>query len=191
MRARAVLAAVVLGLALVSCSSADPGKVTAGATRADDTSTSSSSTTTEPADDARSDAPVVASFSQAITYDDGLKVQVTQRKQGKIGEYAAGGKAGGPMTVFTIKVTNGSTQTFDAALVSPQVTYGAEGDEADSVYDSGQGIGDGISGKILPGKAKSAKYAFAIPTKELGDVTMEVPLGDFEHDSAVFSGSVK
>jgi hypothetical protein len=47
-----------------------------------------------------------------------------------------------------------------------------------------------LSGKLLKGKSRSAGFSFLIPTRFYDDVVLEVA-PDFEHDSAVFSGSIK
>ncbi len=47
-----------------------------------------------------------------------------------------------------------------------------------------------MSGRILPGRAMTGTYAYASPKKYLGDATFEFTV-DFEHDPAIFTGSLK
>jgi hypothetical protein len=56
--------------------------------------------------------------------------------------------------------------------------------------DDPDDVGDGFTGKVLPERAATARFAFAIPTAELGDVTMQIAL-DFELDDAIFAGAAK
>jgi hypothetical protein len=46
-----------------------------------------------------------------------------------------------------------------------------------------------LDGKLLKGKSRSARYVFLIPPKHQNDVVLEFS-PDFEHDSAMFSGSI-
>lgn len=180
MNFRAAVAASVLTVsALSGCSAPDPGTATPGQGR------SSSATDQQ----TKATKASTASFKDAVTYRDGLAVEVMKVRQGKIPDFASGGKPGKPMTSFTIRIRNGSKAAYDATLVSPSVTYGKDGDQAEGVFTDK--IGGGMRGKILPGKAQTAVWAFAIPTADLGDVTMQVALGDLEHATAIFTGSAK
>lgn len=127
-------------------------------------------------------------FDQVYTYDDGVAIEVTKTKVRKISELAAGGRPGEPMVVFTIKVTNKSDQNLDGDLLSVDATYGKDGENADTVFDSSN-IGDTISGTINKGRSKTGAYAFAVPKKGQSDVRLEVAPG-FDYESVTFSGSV-
>jgi hypothetical protein len=183
--------AVALGaLALSGCS--DPGSVTEPETKetTSQASDSDGGKSAEPADQTEKKGDGnTASFKDAVTYQDGLKVEVSKIEHGKIGEYDVGGKPGGDQTTFTIRITNGSKAAFDATLVSPSATYGEAGTTAETVITDK--VGAGFTGKILPGKSMSAPWAFAIPANELGEVTMQVELSDLEKDAAIFTGSAK
>ena len=134
-------------------------------------------------------AAKVATFKDKYTYPDGLQVEVTKIKRTKMGPNAAadGVKVGAPVQVLSIRVTNGTDKKLDVAVASGTMTYGPDGDEAPAVFDEGV---DGMSGNVLPGKAKTGTYGFAVPTKYLGDATLEFT-ADFEHDPAIFSGTLK
>lgn len=145
--------------------------------------------TAKPGDNEQPETQAAASFTDVVTYDDGLKVEVSDLSSRKVGEYAAGGKPGEQMTVFTIKVTNTGKQAWDATLASPSVTYGANGQSAEDIFD--EGVGNGFTGKILPGKSMSATWGFVIPKDGLSDVTLQMALGDFDREDAIFTGPVK
>lgn len=129
-----------------------------------------------------------ATFGDTVKYDDGLAVTITKTKNAKQSKYTE--HPGEPVTVFYVRVTNNTDQNLNGDLVSVDSTYGKDGSNADQVYDV-DSFGDQISGTIAKGKSKTGEYAFAVPTKERGDVDVEVSLVDFDHDSALFSGSVK
>ena len=96
-------------------------------------------------------------------------------------------KAGDDYAILTLRVRNGLKERVET-FNSNDVTYGPDGDEAEKFY-SIKNDSD-ISGVILPGKSKSGVDAFLIPKKYQSDVVLEATI-DFEHEPAVFSGSVK
>lgn len=132
----------------------------------------------------------VASFHDKYTYPDGVRVEVIRIKQAKIGPYASTddpAKRGDPDQILSIRVTNGSAKKVDVSVANGTMTYGPDGDEAPFVSDTGV---DSMSGTVLPGRAKTGKYAWAVPTKYLSDATLEFTV-DFDHDAAIFTGSLK
>lgn len=136
-------------------------------------------------------APTVATFNDKYVYPDKLEVEVTKVSSAKLGQYASlsdgKAKAGTKYSVLKVRVRNGS-KTKVNAIGSSQVSYGPDGDPAVQVFD--QNVGQGMTGTVLPGKAKTATYGFIVPTKYLGDATLEFT-ADFDHPAAVFSGSLK
>lgn len=129
-----------------------------------------------------------AKFGDTVKYDDGIAVAITKHKNGKTSKYSE--HPGSPVTSFFVKVTNGTSENLNGAYVSVDVTYGKDGSPADQVFDSNN-FGDQISGTIGKDKSKTGEYSFAVPIKERGDVTVEVSFTDFDHDNAIFAGSVK
>jgi len=153
----------------------------------------SSEPATEPTQDA-TDEPVdepaagEAGIKDTYAWEDGVEAKITKVEHRKISDNGAGGRPGEPMVVLTFKVTNKSNQNLDGDLFSADVTYGKDGEPAESVFDLG--VGEGISGTVGKGRSKSGEYAYAIPTKQQGDVLVEVSPG-FDYSSGVFAGSVK
>jgi len=90
------------------------------------------------------------------------------------------------MVLFTVHIKNGTSHKVDADEFTVEVSYGPEGDAAESIYDTGL---DDVTGVIAKGRQKTGKYGFAVPTKHMDDLVIEV--SDYEHDPALFSGSVK
>jgi hypothetical protein len=134
--------------------------------------------------------PMVASFKEKYTWDDGVQVEVIKIRHAKISKQDAefNQKLGQDYVVFTIRVRNNSKRTLNLIGV-PDVAYGPDGEPAEAPVVS-ESLGD-MSGKLIPGKARSAGWPFFIPPKYQDDVVMEFSIGDGEHESAVFSGSVK
>jgi hypothetical protein len=136
--------------------------------------------------------PDSATFKDKYTYIDGLQVEVIKIVNGKFteaqAEYRDDVKPGQPYTVMTIRVKNGTPKTVDL-VGSATVTYGPDGTEAETTYAEDSDISEGLDGKLLKGKSRSARYVFLIPPKHQNDVVLEFS-PDFEHDSAMFSGSI-
>ena len=130
-----------------------------------------------------------AKVGQEVTYDSGLKVAVSVPKPTKISDMAAGGEGIGTMVVFSVTLTNGTKETYDPALSRVSVAYGSEGVQADQVFDSANKVGDSFSTKILPGKKATARYGFAVPAKDQGDLVIEVTPGFLDSAATLFTGS--
>jgi hypothetical protein len=137
---------------------------------------------------------------ECAAYDDGLAVEVIRIRLGhltaKQAEYGVEGeKKGDGYAILTIRVKNGTRRTVDLNGYAT-VTYGPDGHEATNsivLYDNST-----LSGKLLPGRNRSASYTYVVPDKDWGDVVMEFSVGDSaagdstDHDdSAVFAGSIK
>ena len=120
----------------------------------------------------------VAKFGQAYKYPNGLKVEVT-----KISKRSNG-------VIFTVKVTNGTNERFDATGVSVTASYGPDGENAECCMSN---TDDMINGKILPGQAKSGTFGFDIPSSGYTNVQLEVTpdYSEFDQEPAIFQGSIK
>jgi hypothetical protein len=140
-------------------------------------------------------------FKQKYTYDDGVAVEVTQIKTGRLTREQAADefdkkiKAGTPYAVFTVRVKNDSRERLnlggEGIASYGSVTYGPDGERARELFSLGD-IG-GVSGSILPGKAKTGRFAYAIPDKYWSDVVLEFGLGDTvnsEREPVIFAGPI-
>ena len=142
---------------------------------------------TTPAEEEPAVAKVGA--TQWFTYEDGLKVQVTKVARFKISQYASGGTPGGSGVIVTVTIRNGTKKTADLTLTTVKLAYGANGDQADDVFDSENGLDGGFEGSVTPGHARTAKLGFAVP-KGRQAMDVEVQPG-FDYESVHFEGSVK
>lgn len=139
----------------------------------------------DPAEDAG-----VASFKEKYRYPDGLIVEVIRAQQHSMtdSDYASGDEpAGTPYKVLSVRIMNGTKARLDATEASATLTYGPDGEESSSVAGSKV---PGMTGSILPGRAKTSGWGFIIPKKYLGDVQFEFT-PDWNHEPAIFAGSVK
>ena len=91
-----------------------------------------------------------------------------------------------PKALVTITLKNGSTKVLDASSTTVNLTYGPNGDVADSVYDDG--IQD-FTGNIPPAHAQTAKYGFAVP-RARQVVTIEVEPGFGTYESVFFEATI-
>ena len=139
-------------------------------------------------------------FKEKYTYDDGVAVEVTEIKTGRLTRQQAADaydkeiKAGMPYAVFTIRVKNDSRERLslggEGIASYGSVTYGPDGEKARDLYSLGDI--EGVSGTILPG-TKTGRFAYAIPDKYWGDVVLEVGLGDTvnsEREPVIFAGPI-
>lgn len=191
----AVIAVAGLILILAGCGAGQqPTKQTGANPPASTSPTSapSSTDTVPPAAEettAPPDEPSVAKIgaTQWFTYEDGVKIQVTKAVRFKIGPYDSGGTPGGPGMLVTVTIRNSSKATVDLSGAQVNATYGSNGDAAEEVY--GTNYGDGFSGTLTPGKAKTAKFGFALP-KGRQSIDIEAAPG-FDYNSSHFEGSLK
>lgn len=129
-----------------------------------------------------------ATFAKAIRWSDGVRLQVVDLEQGVTNGVGAGSTQGAPVTTFSLKLTNDSDKTVDVSSVVLTTVYGGKSKLiAQPVYD--QGTSD-FSGTVAPGKSAAASYAYTIPTKQLGSVSLTVDL-DGHHALASFRGSAR
>ena len=127
-----------------------------------------------------------------MVYEDGIQVEITKIKHAEVTKEDTEtqdmeAKAGDPYVDFLVRVAN-DTRSRLMLSTSDTVAYGPDGDKAEEIY-VGDAPGD-ISATVLPGKSKSIHIQYVIPKNYQDDVVLEFSF-DFDHDTAVFSGSVK
>jgi hypothetical protein len=138
-------------------------------------------------------------FHQKYTYDDGITVEVTKIKTGRLSQAKAEEawdpkvKAGMDYATFTLRVKNEGKDRIsiegEGGGIYAEVTYGPEGAGAISPGMEQ----DPISGTLLPGRAKSGESTWIIPRRYWNDVVMEVHFTDASdepRDSVVFTGPI-
>ena len=127
-------------------------------------------------------------FSAPVAYGDNVTVAVTKAtKQVEVGN-GPGVFAGREFVVFDVELHNGTAQPIDLNSVMVTTYYGGTNQLAAPVYTPSAQTAD-FGGVVAPGDKASARFGFAVPSSELGNVTMVVDF-DSAHSSATFTGSV-
>ena len=163
---------------------AGPAPITTSAERAAVTTSAApapetTAATTSPAGGAE---VIKIGTTEFAEYADGLRVRVTSVRRTTFSDLSS---TPGPGVITTIKITNGSKARVDLALVDVVLRYGADGIEADSVFDDNV---HEFSGGLAPGRTATATYGFSVPRNQ-PDITVEVAPG-FDYDSSTFEGRV-
>jgi hypothetical protein len=175
MRKLIIALGVVALIFLGGCSSDDP-TIDDGPSISSETPDVGTEGGSKPPTNPKGDKPDtgMAKFGQTFSYEDGLKVSVLSVKR------AAGG------VIATVKITNGSEDTFDTADVTVNASYGKDGQQADSSYMLD--TDDMFQGNIRPNGRKTATFSFKIPRSGLSDIVIEVS-PTYETEAAIFQGS--
>ncbi len=131
-------------------------------------------------------------FGDTITFPSAIAVRVTPGRAIPASQTGMGAVEG-KIVVFDVVVTNGGTEPINASMMgSPKVSYGAQGIQAQSAFDS-QALGGygGSFSTILPGETQTVSVAYGIPTAGFGDVRMEVNSANYSDPPAIFKGAVQ
>lgn len=182
---RTIVTALLATAVATGCATTD----TTGQHDITTTTTTSSAAEAEPAADEPADTSdqVAKVGVTGFTYEDGLKVAVLSVKQVQRDPYAAGGKRGQPVVAVRVRITNGSDVKFDPTLATIGLRAGADGTEAEGVYQDG--LGDGFTGSLAPGRAATATWGFAVDKADLDQLDISVSPG-FDYEDALFTGSL-
>lgn len=129
-------------------------------------------------------------FQQPFIYTD--KVEVRVRAEAKTAtardiEYTDEFKEGQSYTVFTVKVTNNSSDAIDLASLA-NASYGTEGEMAESALVICD-CEEADAGKVLPGRSRTGTYAYIIPEQFRSDVIFDYT-PNFDREPAIFTGAV-
>ena len=141
----------------------------------------------EPSEEVERDDAVVK-FGQKYVYTDGVEVEVTKVRHGRISDEDFKDWYEDEATPYWVKVTirvrNGSKSKVEI-IDSSDVTYGPDGEQVSTYSEKGS-----LDGPLLPGRAKSATVRLHIPKKYQGDVVW-VQTIDFDREQVIFSGSLR
>jgi hypothetical protein len=129
------------------------------------------------------------SFTAPVSYGDGITVTVDKVTPGVETGHGPGIFAGREFAVFTVTMHNGTKKPMDAQQVVVTSTYGKRNLVAERVYAADAKTVD-FGGRLAPGADATARYAFAVPAKQLGDARLVVDF-DGTHTSAEFDGDAR
>lgn len=124
----------------------------------------------------------VLAFGDAFVYDNGDAVTVSAPAEFSPSEWSFGGEGFPRHLRFEITFTNGSDEPFDPSMFS--VTASSAGIEADSVFDSEQGIEGAPTTSVLPGASVTFVYAFGV--HDMDDLVLE-GAPSWDHESFLYA----
>ena len=140
----------------------------------------------EPTTQAPDSNPGTAAVGEVISYENGVKVQVVSVRRVSFSDISYGSNGSGVAAV--VKITNGAGEVLDLSLADVELTYGADGQQSEQVYDTEKGFNGGLDTKLANGRSATAKYGFAVPK---GATTVSVQVTpDFGSETAIFEGRV-
>jgi len=152
-----VAAAAVSALLGAGCASTQGGS--SSSATPEPTVTASAAATTEPpteptvepttaAPTTADDSPARIGPTDAYTWTDGLRVQVTEAKRVVSKQAYLDTER---FTSITVQVRNGTKRVFDTSGLDVKLRYGKAGQEAERTFVSAEGY-DGLNGNVLPNR---------------------------------------
>ena len=188
---RTALVSLGLLLLLAGCGAAptEPAASPSGSPTASGGVSPSPSVSATSASPSKVPAPDPVSFSETVSYADGLKVEVVKTKHTKLSEEGGldGNLAiGSPLLILSIRVTNGTGARLSLEDSDALLTFTGKKNEATNVDDVGT---DTLYGHLAAGAVKTGKYGFAEPKKAPATAELEVTV-DSHHPVARFRGAL-
>ncbi len=180
--AAAAIAAIVTAGIIVANSRDDSGSTAEDTTSAD---TSNVTAAEEPEPTPEDTGPEVYGLTDAVAYEDGIKVALSDYKRGVSSAYAAPEST--PYVSFTVKVVNGSESMLDLGTGFVLCYYGDESREGEQIFD--EGLHGMPSMRLRPGRTATARVACEVPK---GESYLQVEMApSVEAEVAIFAGDVK
>jgi hypothetical protein len=105
------------------------------------------------------DKPLAA--GDTAVYDDDLNVTIGAAQPYAPDDFAIGHTTGKHAYKVTVTIENKGSKKYDATLTTVAARAGADGREAEAIFDNT--VGEGFSGQVLPGRKATAVYAFDAP----------------------------
>jgi glucose/arabinose dehydrogenase len=132
--------------------------------------------------------PLFKAFGQRWTYGADPGIGVVAIPKGAKTATADASPSGAQVYVFDLQISNGTSAALDPTTADVTVTYGATGLQAARVFDPANGWDNQFTGVILPSQMHTVTEAYAIPTADLGNVTMTFTPGVATYGKVVWSG---
>jgi hypothetical protein len=143
--------------------------------------------TPEPSEEPEQEDDSVGKIGDTMTFQDGLEVAITKIKMVTAGEYDDAAKDGKYLAV-TVRIKNDTEKSFDPGMAQVELSYGADGDQAETGY--GDGTDSYFDGKIAPGRSKSITMAWKVTAKQAKDIQISVS-PSWDHNEVIFLGGIK
>jgi hypothetical protein len=149
-----------------------------------------------PSPSATAAAPAEVSTGQqfklddAAEFDDGLVIEIAGTVADKAAKTDRGAEAtDGQIVIASVRIENNTKKPYDAKGVLIGAKYGDDND-AQIIIDKTDELQSGFKGKIKPKDEDVATVGFAVPWKELNEVTFIVDPNDDVHEAISFTGRV-
>ncbi|MFE1173198.1 DUF4190 domain-containing protein [Streptomyces sp. NPDC058773] len=125
-------------------------------------------------------------FGESYTFENGLKVTITEPKPYIPDDYVLGHAKGNKAVQVTVRVVNTGTARVKVDTGLPEVSD-ADGASAELLID-GSGRQKVITGYVLPGKEAVGKYAFSLPPDAADRIEVEFSPDAMQWKDASWSG---
>ncbi|MGW4721428.1 DUF4190 domain-containing protein [Streptomyces sp. NPDC004291] len=178
---------VVIVVAAVTVDRADGGTVGRGTSSAAPAPAPES--TREPSPEPTEAAPVVLAFGKTHTYDDGVKVTVSEPRAYRPDRFAAGHTEGDTAVRVTVTIVNGSGKAIDVTTALPDASD-AEGSRAGAIFDGSRAT-EMFQGTVLPGKQAKSGFAFSLPAAADKEMQVELAPQLLKYEPVIWTGPVK
>jgi hypothetical protein len=123
-------------------------------------------------------------------FDDGLVIDIAGTVADEAAKTDRGAEAtNGEIVIASIRIENNTKKSYDAQDVLIGAKYGADKD-AQIIIDRTDQLQSGFQGKIKPKGQEIATVGFAVPWKDLKQVTFVVDPNDDVHEAISFTGQV-
>lgn len=121
-------------------------------------------------------------FGQSAAWPDGVKVTVVNAGVFTPADTAVKGSEG-THTLFEVTIENGSKENFNPNSLSISASSGSK--EAESIFDTANGLDGEPTTDVLPGKSISFKVGFTLA--DPNDITLQVKPLSFKKDKITFT----
>ncbi|ANJ28115.1 DUF2510 domain-containing protein [Agromyces aureus] len=137
----------------------------------------------EPADDEAPPAAETLAFGDTMGWEDGLELTVAAPTPYTPTEFAAGADQAANL-VFTLTITNNSTENFEPAVYSRLSSAGQESSQIFDVPADGSTIGIPPTTVVLPGESVTWQEAWSVT--DANSLTMQIS-PNFDYEDAIYT----
>lgn len=126
----------------------------------------------------------VKQFGEVFTWEDGVSISISEPAAFQASEYAMGATPGQEQVIFTIVLTNGTSEVLDPVIFT---TGASGGSEAALIFDSGNevgAVGQSPSTSLLPDQ--TVKWYVAFSVADPTNITVETSPG-FGYENVIFT----
>ena len=187
------MALIAALLALAACGTPPASEPHPSGTAVDDATATTESPSPNTTDTTPGEVPEEQQFSlnDIAEFDDGLLIDIAATVAQKANKTDRGAEAtNGEIVIASVRIKNQTEEPYDAETVLIGAKYG-DGKDAQIIIDKTDELRSGFTGKIKPEDDEIATVGFAVPFRDLKNVTLIVDPNDDVHEAVSFSGRVQ